>query len=193
MNRLSLHDTYPLERRSCKSNKPGSYLQRNWLVENLLLNRSMSWRRLLHRLSCWKPVRSIWTCQWISRIKPLHFNDSRIRLLPMMNYLEPSSGSITSLLSSTNIVDIISLFPVGTALLNPWSSDDDSLLSFWTSLIYLTSFILNEFKQFLLRFAIGSSNATAYNQMVNSQCERYNDIWITVLLSLEKRELPLIT
>ena len=48
-----------------------------------------------------------------------------------------------------------------------------------------------EFKQFLLRLGIGSSNTTAYNLSGNSQCEHYDGIiWNTILLALESQRLP---
>ena len=51
-----------------------------------------------------------------------------------------------------------------------------------------------EFKQFLLRLGIGSSNTTAYNQRGNSQCEHYNSIiWNTILLALESQWLLINT
>ena len=54
-----------------------------------------------------------------------------------------------------------------------------------------TLFMSEEFKQFLLWLGIGSSNTTAYNPRVNSQCERYNGIiWNTILLALESQWLP---
>ena len=49
-----------------------------------------------------------------------------------------------------------------------------------------TLFMSGEFKQFLLRLGIGSSNTTAYNPRGNSQCKHYNSIiWNTILLALE--------
>ena len=137
-----------------------------------------------------------------AKIKPRFFNSPNNILIRStapfqclsVDYKGPIPISSSGCRYMLTVVDEYSRFPFAFPC-HDWSSQTPipCLMTIFSifglpSFIYSnpgTSFMLGEFKQFLLWFGIRSSNTTAYNPRVNSQCERYNGIiWNIILLAL---------